>query len=46
VQTVNSGFAVFNKTGGVLYGPVLTNTLFSGFGGACQTTDDGDAVVR
>jgi hypothetical protein len=46
VETVNSGFAVFNKTGGVVYGPVLTNTLFSGFGGSCQTTDDGDAVVR
>ena len=46
VETVNSGFAVFDKTGGVLYGPVLTNTLWSGFGGSCQSTDDGDAVVR
>ncbi|MCU1595768.1 MAG: hypothetical protein JWO12_3160, partial [Frankiales bacterium] len=46
VETVNSGFAVFNKSGGVVYGPVLTNTLFSGFGGSCQTTNDGDAVVR
>ena len=46
VETVNSGLAVFNKSGGVLYGPVLTNTLWSGFGGSCQTTNDGDAVVR
>ena len=46
VETVNSGFAVFNKIGSVLYGPVLSNTLWSGFGGSCQTTNDGDAVVR
>lgn len=46
VEVVNSAFAVFTKTGTVTYGPANTNTLFSGFGGACQTTDDGDAVVR
>ncbi len=46
VETVNSGFAVFNKSGGVTYGPVNTNTLFTNFGGPCQTTNDGDAVVR
>ena len=33
VQIVNSRFAVFNKTGKVLYGAVPTNTLFAGFGG-------------
>lgn len=47
VETVNSAFAVFDKAAGsVTYGPVATNTLFSGFGGVCQTTNDGDAVVR
>jgi hypothetical protein len=46
VETVNTGFAVFSKTGSVLYGPANTNTLFSGFGGPCQTTNDGDAVAR
>jgi hypothetical protein len=46
VEVVNTGFAVFSKTGTVLYGPANTNTIFSGFGGACQTTNDGDAVVR
>jgi hypothetical protein len=46
VEIVNTGFAVFNKTGTVLYGPAATNTLFSGFGGPCQTTNDGDGVVR
>ena len=46
VTVVNTGFAVQNKTGGILFGPVATNTLFSGFGGPCQTTNDGDAIVR
>jgi hypothetical protein len=46
VEIVNSGFAVFAKTGGTVYGPASTNTLFSGFGGYCESTDDGDAVVR
>ncbi|WP_290863854.1 proprotein convertase P-domain-containing protein [Hamadaea sp.] len=46
VEIVNTGFAVFSKTGTVQYGPAATNTLFSGFGGACQSTNDGDGVVR
>jgi len=45
VQTVNTDFAVFDKTGKVLYGPVPINTLWSGFGGGCQTNDDGDPTV-
>jgi hypothetical protein len=44
-EIVNTGIAVFNKSGGVLYGPVPTNTLWSGFGGGCQTNDDGDGTV-
>ncbi|MCU1680507.1 MAG: hypothetical protein JWQ81_1246 [Amycolatopsis sp.] len=46
VEIVNSGFAVFSKTGTTQYGPASTNTLFTGFGGYCESTDDGDAVVR
>jgi len=46
VQIVNSDFAVFNKTGTALFGPVAINTLWSGFGGGCQTNDDGDPVVQ
>ena len=46
VEVVNTGFAVFSKSGSVLYGPAATNTLFSGFGGDCASTDDGDATVR
>src|SRR4029077_16271509 len=45
VQTVNTDFAVFNKSGTALYGPVPINTLWSGFGGVCQTDNDGDPVV-
>jgi hypothetical protein len=45
VQIVNSAFAIFSKTGAVLYGPAATNTLWSGFGGGCQTNNDGDATV-
>lgn len=46
VEMVNSAFAVLSKTGTPLYGPVPTNTLFTGFGGICETHNDGDGVVR
>jgi hypothetical protein len=46
VQIVNQSFAVFDKSGTVRYGPAPTNTLWSGFGGGCQSNDDGDATVE
>jgi hypothetical protein len=46
VQTVNVAFAVYSKTGTTLYGPAAINTLFSGFGGPCETTNDGDPIVQ
>lgn len=53
VQTVNSRMAIvtkkghrFDTTGRVLYGPVNTNNVFRGFGGACEERNNGDAVVR
>ena len=46
VQIVNTRMAVFDKRGTVLYGPVPTNTVFRGFGGACEERNNGDAVVR
>src|SRR5579872_3048707 len=53
VQIVNSRLAVFtkkgaryDKSGTVLYGPVPTNIIFSGFGGSCEARNNGDAVVR
>ncbi|MBS1856851.1 MAG: hypothetical protein JST11_15895 [Acidobacteria bacterium] len=46
VQWVNESFAVFNKaTHALVYGPAAGNTLWSGFGGGCQTNNDGDPVV-
>ncbi|MGW0206841.1 hypothetical protein ACWDZ8_13810 [Streptomyces sp. NPDC003233] len=46
VETVNTAFAVYSKAGTTLLGPTNTNTLWAGFGGPCETTNDGDAVVR
>ncbi|HET9402161.1 MAG TPA: hypothetical protein VFO34_14545, partial [Candidatus Acidoferrales bacterium] len=53
VQVVNSRLVVFTKkgarydaTGKVLYGPVVTNAIFAGFGGVCEARNNGDAVVR
>ena len=45
VQIVNTDFAIFNKSGTAIFGPVAINTLWSGFGGGCQTNNDGDPVV-
>src|SRR2546430_5284581 len=45
VQTVNTDFAVYNKSGTLLYGPAPINTLWSGFGGGCQSNNDGDPTV-
>ncbi|MCU1314874.1 MAG: hypothetical protein JWN63_196, partial [Candidatus Acidoferrum typicum] len=45
VEWVNTEFAVYDKTGKLLLGPVAGNTLWSGFGGPCQTNNDGDIVV-
>src|SRR5262245_32130405 len=46
VQIVNEGFQVFNKsTGASMLGPVGISTVWSGFGGVCETTGDGDPVV-
>src|SRR5438552_2554501 len=45
LQTVNVSFAVFGKTGSLVYGPAKINTLFTGFGGLCETDNDGDPSV-
>jgi len=52
-QIVNTRMAIFSKkgkrfkeSGMPIYGPVATNTIFKGFGGACEATNNGDAVVR
>jgi hypothetical protein len=47
VQWVNEAFAVYDKaTGNLVYGPANGNTIWSGFGGPCQTSNDGDPIVQ
>ena len=53
MQTVNTRLAIFTKkgkkydtTGTVLYGAVPNSTVFAGFTGMCETTNNGDTVVR
>ena len=46
-QIVNSSFAIFNKaTGARLLGAAATKSLWAGFGGKCETANDGDAAVK
>jgi hypothetical protein len=47
VQWVNTEFAVFDKsTGQVVYGPAAGNSLWTGFGGGCEFSNDGDIVAQ
>ena len=47
VQAVNSAFGVFDKNTGALLAPAApTRTLWSGFGGDCETHNNGDAIVQ
>ncbi len=45
VQMVNLSFAIYDKAGNLLVGPLNNNTLWSGFGGPCETDNSGDPVV-
>ncbi len=46
VQIVNEGYQVFNKsTGASVLGPSGISTIWSGFGGVCQSNGDGDPIV-
>ncbi len=46
IQWVNLHFAIYSKTGAVLYGPAAGNTLWSGFGNPCQNQNGGDPIVQ
>src|SRR5262249_15165952 len=48
VQIVNTGIGVFNKTTGTMAAgfPKAIHTLFTGFGGGCETNDDGDPIAQ
>ena len=46
VQIVNEGYEVFDKSSGAsALGPVGISTIWSGFGGVCETSGDGDPIV-
>jgi hypothetical protein len=50
VQSVNVSFAVYSKGDAttpptLIYGPATTNTLWAGFGGPCESRNEGDAIV-
>lgn len=45
VAMANVHFAIFSKSGALLYGPAPNNTLWAGFGGACQNENSGDPIV-
>ena len=46
VQAVNFNLAVFDKsTGNLLLGPVPETAIWQGFGGACETSDDGEPIL-
>ena len=47
VQWVNISFAVWDVTDApaLIYGPVAGKTLWTGFGGPCETENDGDPIT-
>ena len=45
VQWVNLTLAIWDKSGALVYGPVDGNTIWQGFGGPCDSCNDGDPVV-
>jgi hypothetical protein len=48
VQWNNLAIAIWDKdnpNAGPIFGPVNGNTIFAGFGGPCETTNNGDPIV-
>jgi hypothetical protein len=46
VQYINIFYAVYDKSGNRVLGPLHGNAFWSGFGGSCQTDNSGDPIVR
>jgi hypothetical protein len=46
VQWNNLSFAIWDKSGNILFGPAAGNTLFQPLGGVCASHNDGDPVVN
>lgn len=45
VRMANASFQIFSKAGAPLSNSAPINTLFAGFGGACETENAGDPIV-
>lgn len=45
VAMTNLSYVVLDKSGNTLFGPAANNTLWSGFGGDCETDNAGDPIV-
>ena len=47
VQWVNTSYAVYDKAGNIFAGyPKAGNSIWAGFGGACETTNSGDIIAQ
>ena len=47
VEWVNLCYAIFDKsTGAPIAGPFSGNNFWKGFGGVCETTNDGDIIIQ
>lgn len=46
IQMVNAAFAIYDKQGNPLAGPSPINALWDGFGGPCESENNGDPIVR
>jgi hypothetical protein len=47
VEWVNICYAIFDKsTGALIAGPISGNAFWAGFGGACETSNDGDIIIQ
>ncbi len=47
VEWVNLCYAVFDKaTGALIAGPFAGNAFWTGFGGACEASNDGDPIIQ
>jgi hypothetical protein len=47
VQWVNVEYNVYDKkSGALILGPIQGNSFWSGFGGSCETRNDGDIIIQ
>jgi hypothetical protein len=46
VQSADHRLEIFDRTGKLLLGPVPGNSIWSGFGGLCETSNQGHLLVR